>query len=319
MLLRIVTVNFRTADLAIACLNSLADEVKELPRREVVVVDNGSEDGSAEKISDAIRQFGWGSWASILPAKHNSGFAVGNNAAIRPMSADDQMPDYVLLLNSDTVVRPGAVQSLIEFMKHNPKAGICGSRLEDPDGSPQRSAFLFPNIWSELNDGIHLHMVERMIPRSQIAPPPKNTPHKTDWVAGASLLIRREVLEQIGLLDEGYFMYYEEVDYCLRAKRAGWECWYVPQSRVVHLVGQASKINNPNMKPKRRPAYWFQSRRRFFRKNYGIIAALAADLAWMLGYGCYRLRRFVTMRPVREPPWFFWDFMRHTYLRQVKA
>ncbi len=107
-------------------------------------------------------------------------------------------------------------------------------------------------------------------------------------------------------------MYYEEVDFCLRARRAGWECWYVPASRVIHLVGQASKINNPHMKPKRRPRYWFDSRAGFFSQNYGFLVSLLADAAWASGYACFRLRRLAMLKKVNDAPWLLWDFVRYT-------
>ncbi len=305
-----IILNYKTAEMAIACLRSLEQEIVGYPEAKVVLVDNASGDDSVQRFEAEIRDRGWSGWASVVALAGNGGFAAGNNAAIRPLLGTAAMPDYVLLLNSDTVVRPGAVSTLVQFMDARPDVGIAGSRLEDPDGCPQRSAFLFPNVWSELNDGIHLQIVERWVARSQLAPPVRYDAHRTDWVAGASFIMRRALLEQIGLLDEGYFMYYEEVDFCLRARRAGWQCWYVPESRVVHLVGQASRINNPDMKPKRRPAYWFESRQRFFRKNHGVMTTLFADALFLAGYAFYRLRRLVTLTPVREPPWFFWDFLR---------
>ncbi len=104
-------------------------------------------------------------------------------------------------------------------------------------------------------------------------------------------MIRREVIDQIRLLDEGYFMYYEEVDFCKRAQKAGWECWYVPQSRVIHLVGQASGINSADTQPIRSPAYVFESRRRYFQKLHGRFYETLADLAWLTTYPLWRLRR----------------------------
>jgi N-acetylglucosaminyl-diphospho-decaprenol L-rhamnosyltransferase len=308
--LKIVIVNFRTAGLAVDCLRSLAKERKTYAAFSVAVVENASGDGSVESISSAIDADDMRSWVMLLPLARNSGFAGGNNAAIKPLLGTPGMPEYILLLNPDTVVRPGALRALVEFMDEKRGVGIAGSRLENPDGTPQRSAFLFPSVWSEFNDGIHLRLVERLVPRSNLAPVVRDEAHRADWLAGASFIVRRELFERIGLMDDGYFMYYEEVDFCLRAWRAGWECWYVPDSRVVHLVGQASRINNPDMKPKRRPAYWFESRRRFFRKNYGRATMLIADVLFAVGYACFRIRRLATLTPVREPPWFFWDFIR---------
>src|SRR6185295_15355436 len=158
-------------------------------------------------------------------------------------------PRYVLLLNPDTLVRPGALCTLLEFMEAHPKVGIAGTRLEDPDGAPQTSAFRFPTVWSELEYGLQLGVVTKLLSRWVSAPPPRNEAHETDWVAGAAMLIRREVIEHLGLFDPDYFMYYEEVDFCLRAKRMGWRCWYVPSARIVHLVGRSSGITVARPQP----------------------------------------------------------------------
>src|SRR5262249_8484299 len=155
------------------------------------------------------------------------------------------------------------------FMKAHPEVGIAGSRLEDPDGTPQRCAFRFPSAASELEEGIRIGFVSRLLQHSVVAPPVRNEAHETDWVAGASMIVRRGVFDEIGLMDDEYFLYFEEVDFCLRARRGGWTCWYVPASRVVHLVGQASGVTDVKRPMKRRPRYWFESRSRYFRRNHG--------------------------------------------------
>ena len=107
-------------------------------------------------------------------------------------------------------------------------------------------------------------------------------------------------------------MYYEEVDFCLRARRAGFEIWYVPSSRVVHLVGAASQLSDARKHRKRRPAYWFDSRRRYYLKNFGPLRSAAADAAFIIGFAIYRLRRFVQRKPDTDPPMFLWDSLRHS-------
>ncbi len=310
----IVIVNYRTADLTVDCLGSLRDEVQNLPDTRVVITDNQSGDDSPKQIQHAIEQNQWGGWASLMPLERNGGFAYGNNRAIQPALDSDNPPEFVLLLNPDTVIRPGAVTSLIKFMHENPRVGIAGSRLEDPDGTPQRSAFRFPSIRSELDDGLRLGIISRLLRNKCVAPTVRDDTYQTDWIAGASMIVRREVFKDVGLMDEGYFMYYEEVDFCLRANRAGWPCWYVPDSRVVHLVGQSSGVTIQNTRPKRRPDYWFDSRRRYFVKNHGRLCALMTDAVWALGYATYRLRRLVQRKPDTDPPKLLYDFIRHSVL-----
>ena len=311
----VVIVNYRTAGLAIDCLRSLEPELESVAGgARVIITDNLSGDGSAEMIAAAVRDNGWSHWAVVDPLPKNGGFAYGNNAAIRPLLQGPAKPRYVLLLNPDTVVRAGAVRELVSFMDEHPKAGIAGSRLEDPDGTPQISAFRFPTALSELDSGLRLGPVSRLLRRYAVAPPVPEAPCPTDWVAGASMIVRREVLESVGLLDEGYFMYYEEVDFCLRARRAGWPCWYVPASRVVHLVGAASGVSETRKKRKRLPAYWFESRRRFFLRNYNWPHAAVADALFAAGFAVWRVRRAIQRKPDNDPPNMLGDFLRHSVL-----
>jgi GT2 family glycosyltransferase len=128
------------------------------------------------------------------------------------------------------------------------------------------------------------------------------------------MIIRREVFEAVGPLDEGYFMYFEEVDFCHRARRAGWPCWYVPAARVVHLVGQTSGVTDPKAARRRRPGYWFLARRRYFLGNRGRAATLLADLAWATGHASYRLRRILQRKPEDDAQSLLWDFIRFNFL-----
>ena len=312
--LLVVIVNYRTAQLTINCLNSLVDRVKSLSGTQVVVVDNNSGDRSVEQIENAIQTEGWSDWAAVLPSEHNGGFAFGNNLAIRPLIKSRYPPDYVLLLNPDTIVRERSLQVLVEFMAENPTVGIAGSRLEDPDGTPQCSAFRFHTILSELDSALRLGIVSKLLSKWIIAPPVAAKPHQTDWVAGASMIVRRQVLETTGLMDEKYFLYYEEVDFCLQAYRSGWSCWYVPQSRVVHLVGQSSGVTNTKTVPQRLPKYWFDSRRRYFLKNHGWFYTILTDLVWLLGFTLWRCRRFLQRKPDNDPPFLIRDFLSNSAL-----
>lgn len=315
LMLLIVILNYRTPNLTIDCLRSLVGEVKSLPGIRVVVSDNASGDGSVEQIDSAIKTEGWHEWVSLMPLERNGGFAFGNNAPIRAALESANPPRYVLLLNPDTIVRPGAIGTLVEFMDSHPNVGIAGSRLENPDGTPQRSAFRFHTVLSELEDGLRLGIVSKLLEKSVVAPPVPEASIQTDWVSGASIIVRREVFEQVGLLDEEYFMYYEETDFCWRAKKAGWNCWYVPQSRIIHFVGQSSGVHDPNLPAKRLPQYWFDSRRRYFLKNYGWLSAFLADTVWSLGYILWRLRRVIQGKPDNDPPHLLEDFWRNSVFR----
>jgi GT2 family glycosyltransferase len=315
MKLLIVIVNYRTASLTIDCLRSVAPEVAAVPGgAHVVITDNLSGDDSVPRLQQAITDNNWSSWATLMPLPANGGFAYGNNAGMRPYleRAEAERPELVLLLNPDTVVHPGGITELVKFMDARPDVGIAGSRLEDPDGTPQASAFRFHSIVSEFEHGLKLGVVSRLLSRWRVAPPAPAEACATDWVSGASLMVRRSVLEKVGMLDERYFMYYEEVDLCRRARRAGVACWYVPASRIVHLIGAASQISDYRRHRKRRPAYWFESRRRYFTRNHGWAYALLADATYASAYALWRVRRVIQRKPDTDPPKFLLDFLRHS-------
>jgi N-acetylglucosaminyl-diphospho-decaprenol L-rhamnosyltransferase len=313
--LLIVILNYRTAELTIECLRSLAPQIAGLGAVEVVVTDNASGDGSADKISAAIEKEGMSHWARCEPLPKNGGYAYGNNAPVRRALSRPKPPEYVLLLNPDTELLPGAVRALLDFMTAHPECSIAGSRLEDRAGTAYCSAFNFPSAWSELDRGLQLGIVTKLLANRTVQRPIPNEACEVDWVAGASMLVRREVFEQVGLIDEAYFLYFEEVDFLLRARRAGFRTFYVPASRVIHHVGASTGVTNERQAPRRIPTYWFDSRRRYFLKNHGIVHAALADSAFLLGHGLRQLRRYASPKPGRaDPPHLVTDYLKNGVL-----
>jgi N-acetylglucosaminyl-diphospho-decaprenol L-rhamnosyltransferase len=314
MKLAIIIVNYRTAGLVIDCLASLALERERFAEFAVIVTDNNSGDDSVPRLNAEIAGRGWDAWATVLPLPRNGGFAYGNNEGIRA-ALERWSPELVLLLNPDTLVRPGAIAALLAFMDEHPEVGIAGPRLEHPDSSAQHSAFRWPTVASELDAGLRLGAVSRLLARWNVAPPISDRATPANWLSGAALLVRSPVFREVGLLDEGYFMYFEELDFCRTAARKGISRWYVPDARIVHLVGQASGVNNPLIAPKRRPAYWFESRRRYFTKQHGRAYAMLADWARITGCTLCRLRRRLQRKPDSDPPLFLSDLIRHSKRR----
>lgn len=308
----VVIVNYQTASLTLDGLSSLVAEHQRGLEMRVVVVDNASGDDSLAALQQGLTALQNPDWIQVEAMPRNGGFAYGNNVVLRQAMAANAPPDYILLLNPDAAVREGAIAPLIQFLDDHPKVGLVGSRLEEPDGTPQTSAFRFPSVWSELDHGLRLGVVSRLIQHRRLAMPIVMEPCLSDWLAGASLMIRREVLSSAGLFDEDYFLYFEEVDFCHRAQQAGWECWYVPESRVVHLVGQSTGVTDTRRSPQRMPQYWFESRRRYFLKFHGVFYTALADLLWMTGFALWRLRRWVFSKPDSDPPYFLWDFFRNS-------
>jgi hypothetical protein len=312
MKLLIVIINYRTGDLTIDCLRSLRDQVRNLPGVRVVVSDNASGDGSLEQIETAIRTEGWSDWVSTMPLPRNGGFAYGNNEPIRAAMRSSDPPEYLFILNPDTIVRPGAIATMLDFMDRHPAVGIAGTRLEDPDGRPQSSAFRFPSIFGEIDLALRLGWMSRILRRHVVAPPPRDTPHQCDWVAAASMMIRRQMIEQVGLMDEKFFMYFEETDFCRRARKKGWSCWHVPSARIVHFVGKSSGVTDPTQTHRRRPRYWFESRHHYFVKNHGELYAALTDAAFAICFLLWRLRRKIQNKPDHDPPRFLRDLLSTT-------
>ncbi len=307
-----VTVNYKTPELTIKCIESVARE-RELntPGLEMCIVDNDSQDGSVEKIAAAVRENGWSEWVEVLPAGRNGGFSFGNNVAIRPALARprDQQPDFIWLLNPDSEVEPGAALELIKFMQAHPRAGMTTGLSYGVDGEVQTVAYRRFSPLTEFVAMSQIGVLERLMPFSNVVLPLGDEPSQAVWLSGASLMIRREVFDDTGLMDEDYFLYFEETDLCIQAGRAGWEMWYVPASRVMHIEGAATGFTLEEVAKPRRARYWFESRRRFFRKNYGLLVAMLADLGHLSGYMLWRLRRKLQNKPDLDPPFYLRDFV----------
>ena len=232
-----------------ACLQSL-----EGTEAEVIVCDNNSEDGSPEMVA---REF---PWVRLLAQRANLGFTGGQNLMIEGRRAP-----HALLLNSDTVVHPGALEGLTAYLEANPEVGIVGPKLLNPDGSLQPSCRRFPNPLAALFRNTPLG---RLFPNNRFTRDylmkdfQHDRPMEVDWVSGAALLARRELIEKVGILDPEYFMYCEDVDWCWRAWKAGYKVTYLPSSVITHAIGRSS-----DKVPNRMIGRFHRSMWRFYRKN----------------------------------------------------
>ncbi|HHY54672.1 MAG TPA: glycosyltransferase family 2 protein [Chloroflexi bacterium] len=255
-LLSVVIVNWNTQALLADCIDAVAHEATSLDY-DIWVVDNGSTDDSVAMLR---RDF---PHVHLIESKVNLGFAGANNLAMQHSAGR-----YLLLLNTDAIVRPGAIRALLEVAETSPRAGIVGAHLLNPDGTFQASHTRFPTLWQEflILSTLGRRLYGDWYP-SHAAEEAKG-PQRVDYVEGACLLVRRAALEQVGGLDEGYFMYTEEVDWCRRMAAHGWEVWYAPAARVVH-IGGASSVNRKTS----READLYRSRVRYFRTYHGGLQA----------------------------------------------
>ncbi len=289
----IVIVCYRAADLSIDCLQSLAPETEANPGVAVAICENGTGGGAVETLNDAIRDQGWSGWAQVTSVDPNRGFSGGNNAVLDELVEWDTPPDHVLLLNADTIVRPGAIGELLAAADEHPEAGIISPRLEWPDGTAQISCFRHFRPPAELVYASGLGVIARLLKPYVIAIPVADHPTRPDWTSFACALIRTGVLRQIGTLDPGFFLYFDDPDYCRRARNAGHEVLNIPTARVVHLRGRSNPAKVLASQRKRRPWYHFASRTRFYYKHHGRAGLLAANTLWTLGHAIARTRQLL--------------------------
>ena len=269
---------------------------------EVLVVDNDSQDGSFEALTvqlpPAVR---------VLQSGHNGGFGAGNNVGIRAGLSDGNRPDYVYILNSDAFPAPGAIRHLLDTLEQNPSAGFAGSYIHGPDGSPHLTTFRFPSVLSEFEGAVRFGPVSRALARYAVPVPIPAITTPVDWLAGASLLMRQSVLDQIGVVDETFFLYFEETDLCRRAQNAGHKIIFVRESEVAHIGSVSTGLKEWS----RVPGYWFDSRWHFFVKNHGRLYAVCATLAHLAGGALHRLRCLLTGKKPADPPHFLRTLLWH--------
>lgn len=304
--LLVVLLNYRTAEMTAKAADAAVVAMNGLPA-EMTIVDNDSGDGSFEALTEHVAAQGW-SHVRVVQSGWNGGFGAGNNVGMRGGMSDGTAPDFYFLLNSDAFPAPDAIRILYDHMVQSPETGCAGSHIHGPEGDPHLTAFRFPSILGELEGAARTGPVSRIlawwrVPLDELP----MAPQTVDWLAGASMMLRRETLEEIGLFDETFFLYFEETDLCLRMARAGWQTWYIPQSKVSHVGGASTGMKSWS----RVPQFWLDSRAHYFSKNHGWLYAVLATKAHVLGGLLWRLRRLVSGKPQLDPDHFLRDLAVH--------
>jgi len=264
--LAIVIVSWNVRGLLEACLISVYESLKSSNlNRKVWVVDNASTDGSAEMVRERFPQ------ARLMANETNVGFASANNQALQamgfPSTERHELSRYVLLLNPDTEVLDDALTTMVRFLDDNPHAGVAGAKLLYPDGRLHHSAFAFPTLAQAFLDFFPLHyrlLNSRLNGRYPRRLYERGEPFPIDHPLGAALMARGEAIQEVGLLDERFFIYCEEIDWCMRIKKAGWGIYCVPRAEVVHHVAESTGQVRGQMFA----ALW-RSRYLLFEKHYG--------------------------------------------------
>ena len=286
MKLSIVIVSWNTRELLRSCLTSVKSEIDDPINRlqgqaEVFLVDNDSKDGSAEMVAADF------DWVTLIANKDNLGFAKANNQAISICSGD-----LILLLNPDTEVQPGALRVLIDFLEGREKAGIVAPQLLNTDGSIQRSCRAFPTFNGMVFELMGLSKIFPEQPRFReykMLDWNHDDEREVDQPEGACLMVKRAVIDQVGILDEGFWMLFEEVDWCYRIKQSGWQIWFTPTAKVIHHYGQSIKqVKAKMILSSHRGLY------RFWKKHYrqGRWYMDAPAYAGLMGLAYFRIASF---------------------------
>jgi N-acetylglucosaminyl-diphospho-decaprenol L-rhamnosyltransferase len=285
--LAVVVVSYNVRDLLRSCLAQTYACLARSPELDVTVwvADNASTDGSAALVSSEFPQ------ARLISSPENLGFAAGNNLTLRRLGFEtaDAQADLVLLLNPDAEPLNDAIGRMATFLREHPRVGGAGAQLLYPDGSFQHGAFRFPGLWQLWFD-LFPPRPRRLLDSRLNGRYPRSLyetgrPFAIDFALGAALMVRREAIQAAGLLDEGYFMYAEEVDWCWRIQRAGWPFYCVPAAKVVHHSGGSTR----QFRARSFLSLW-RSRRRLYARFYGPVRRWAASRIVQLGMGA-ELRR----------------------------
>jgi len=301
-----VILNWRTQEMTLKAAEAAAREMVEIDGQ-IVIVDNDSGDGSFEVMTAGIAKADWAKGrVEVVQSGRNGGFGAGNNFGIRHGLAQRDF-DFVYILNSDAFPDAGSITALLEHMDQMPTCGFAGSYIHGEDSEPHLTAFRFHSVGGELEGAARVGVISRALHTHIVPLPIPAETTRVDWLAGASMLMRREVLEQIGLFDETFFLYFEETDLCLRAQRAGWHTDYLRSSSVTHIGSVSTGMKTWQ----RMPQYWFDSRLHYFRKNHGGAYAFAATFAHVTGACLWKLRRVIGGKPKRDPDHFLRDLITH--------
>ncbi|MFC3169433.1 glycosyltransferase [Paracoccus fontiphilus] len=304
----VIIINYGTADLAIAAVDSVLARQHGGYPVEVHLLDNASPGDDAAVLSEAHEARNWGNRVRLWLETENHGFGRGNNLVLRALAGRSSPPDYVFLLNPDAGLQNEAIAILADRLDAAPQAAAAGAAIALPSGRPVTAAFRFPSAQSEFAQAVNLGPVSRFFARWIVPLPPDLPEGPVDWVSGAAVMMRLSVLEQLQGFDPDFFLYYEEVELMFRMRKSGHDILHVPAAKVLHAEGAATGVGRSRRKP--RPAYWYDSWRLYHLKTQGRVRTIISGLAWMGGAALNVPLAALRGQERHAPERFFGDFTR---------
>jgi GT2 family glycosyltransferase len=301
-----IVVNYRTPELTIRVINSLREEMKTVAPFCIYLVDNASADNSIPLFKEVAIRDRWQDDIVLVEAPRNGGFGYGINQAVRRALARENPPAYFYVLNSDAFADVGSLARMVAFLDAHPEAGLAGSHIRGPDGKTQVAAFRFPSLLGEIESSAGLGLLTRVLRNHVVSLPVPESDCAVDWISGTSMLIRRSTFEKVGLFDENFFLYFEEIDFCRSARKAGLAAYFVADAPITHIGSVSTGMEDTT---RRMPGYWFDSRYRYFRKHHGLAYATACDVARICGMVLWQAKVRVLGRPDRGRPQIVRDFV----------
>jgi GT2 family glycosyltransferase len=285
----VVIVNWNTRELLSDCLDSIVKQTRQACC-EIIVVDNASSDGSGDMCAQAFPS------VTLIQNKINRGFAAANNQGMQVASGR-----YILLLNPDTVILENAIDRCIAYADKHSDVGVVGCKVLERDGLVQQTGFSFPSCWTLF---LTLTGLARLFPRSPIFAKPqlggwnRDSEKDIDVISGMFMLVRHEAIQQVGVMDESYFVYAEEADWCFRFHRAGWRRVFFPGARIIHVDGGGKSTSKVNVKML---VQLQKSTMIYFRKNLGFVPWITAKMLFLLSNTARVLGWLIPSVVTRDP------------------
>lgn len=280
--------NFRTPGLTIDCLETLAEERKRGDEFKVCLIDNASGDDSVPTIRAALEEKGWQDWVDFEALDKNLGFAGGNNYLIRKCLEQENPPPFQLLLNSDTLVHPDCLKQSVDWMKTHPEAGAFSCMLRNQDGTVQNVCRHFPRPDRETVRALGLpYVFPKMFSWADLENPDWDREtarsREVEWVGGAFLLVRTEAVRQVGVLDDSFFFYGEDTEWCFRFRKKGWKVMFDARPEITHLGGGSS--DSTRLLDKRKEILTWKARFHVQKQCYGSISAIWIRSVYIFAFG----------------------------------